>query len=100
MGVDRKNCRLIERGYLAPSILDIKTRSKNRYMGRFMRIMKEKGVDIHELVERIDLAYRELDGMKSGERFWDLHDENVLVLDFDPVTKKPTLVVIDHSILI
>ena len=97
--VDRKGRRVIERTYLAPSVSDIlrDELSDSRYGKKFDNGMRENKVNSAELKMNLIKAVIELKERVWKQTHYDSHQTNLLVLDYDPKTKKPTIAIVDHQ---
>lgn len=102
VGVDRSHNRLIERVYAAPNVRDILDGSprdiakSSRYGKNLLRILKKRGVSLRLLRKVLTVAINEMKETFSKVPYLDFKASNLLILDIDPVSKKPLLVIIDH----
>ncbi|MBN1940709.1 MAG: hypothetical protein JW772_00845 [Candidatus Diapherotrites archaeon] len=96
LSADRKNLRTLERVYRAPNMLQLLGRQFNSpFIESFMKKMGQKKVGMAELRTQLERARKEI-RRKIGREFDD-DLTNFLVLDYDPATKKPLIVFVDHG---
>jgi hypothetical protein len=100
LALDRKNLQTLERVYRAPNGRQILEENPENGFGspfgkQFWRKMQQKGVGLEELKKAFNNAYTEI-WTKIYVHF-DLQRTNILVLDFDPKTKKPLIAIVDHG---
>ncbi|MDD5147880.1 MAG: hypothetical protein PHH08_00265 [Candidatus ainarchaeum sp.] len=106
LAVDRKNLRTLERVYRAPSvarILDANAETvfgtlSNSHFGRkFLERMQKKRARLQDMQSAVRRALLEIDEKILPKIGFDPSESNILVLDFDPKTKKPLIAIVDHG---
>lgn len=104
LGIDRKNCRTLERAFMRPTMANIVYRSSpglglkdNLYGETFEKRMKLKGVKLEEVEESLRKAHAEIREKIFSEINFDFRESNIIVVDYDKQTKKPLLAIIDPA---
>lgn len=101
--VDKNEARTVERAFRAPNIRNILFSSPRQFFNSdfgksFLRKMEKKGVKLEELRNALKKASDEINTIASQYvRPIDTNKSNILVLDFDPVSKKPLIAIVDHG---
>lgn len=107
--VDLGKLRVLERVYRSPNVYQLlyDTPSPDSYGGMLCRKLfdrlEKKGVSRKELNSAVQKAYAEylsiiVPKILSSHFNLDVHELNVLVLDYDPETKKVLLAQVDHGL--
>ncbi len=63
----------------------------------FLKKMRLKGVKITEIKAILRNARSEIRNKIWKNVTFDSNDTNILILDFDPITKKPLIAIVDHG---
>ena len=96
--LDIRGKNVLERVYLTPSILDIKCSwfENRKYLTDFVKRINKKGIPLKKIEEKIYEAYMELQSIRVEKALnFDHGENNVLVLDYNPKTKKVLLGLVD-----
>jgi len=103
LALDKKNLRTLERVYRAPNIFQVTIGAseiaKSPFGRQFLRRMQEKKVSIEEVQDALLVAKKELfqEFAQKNALDYDFAESNILVLDYNPETKKPLIAIIDHG---
>lgn len=107
--LDIKDNKILERVYPRPSCLVVYSMSPGlpwpgRYAKSFFDSMKRKGISQEEVKEAVTVAHGKLkdikwDMLRANKSDFDSADSNILVLNYDPKTKKVLFGLVDifHS---
>lgn len=93
--LDIKGNMVLERVYPRPSLFDLGNRypleteiQSIRYAKQFFDLMKRRGVSRAEIANSSQLAYNELLASIPNSLTFDWTEQNILVLDYQPKTKR------------
>jgi len=105
LAVDRKNLRTLERVYRAPNAARILGSYKwNRFNSPFGRVflkrMQKKEAGFKGMKMAVQKTLLEIYEKISSKIGFDDSETNILVLDYDPETKKPLIAIVDHGLSI
>lgn len=101
-GRERPNgdIQLLEQAFRGPTLANLmESRHTGNLYSRALRSrLRRKKVKMKEFMHALRLAEAEILTLNRYNQFHDdLHQANILVLDYNPQTKKPLLAVIDHG---
>jgi hypothetical protein len=105
LAIDRKKLQTVERVYRAPNTRQILEENPENGFGspfgkQFWRRMQQKGVSLEELRKALNDANNEISTKilhNPQAPSFDFFNQNILLLDFDPETKKPLIAIVDHG---
>ena len=110
LGVHRATLRLVERVHRAPNVAELvaiesweELPYRHLYGIEFIRRMRSKGIALHDLQEKVRVAFDELRDFVNEKKLpLDFRATNLLVVDYDVRTQKPVIQIIDvgHSKLV
>jgi len=102
LSIDETNLRTLEQVHHGPDIYTLTStnpnfRQQNVFFRKFALAMKKKGVELSEVQKAAETANHEFLSWRRGEIAFDRAQRNILVLDYNPKTKKPLLAVVAHG---
>ncbi len=98
---DRERCRIVERVFPGINLEQVKELANSRnatnyHQKKFLERMADKGVSIRELERAAEKAYEELLPFYP-KVVTDKHPSNVIILDYNPKTKRCLLTLVDQE---